>query len=97
MKINQILNLNQTLLINNNIQINEISPNEYEECVGFITNWNGLKLKEYEMPKTIKKYQQKSRSWLNGRRAMQYGKHLYPIMIQKAELVCSIFMSFVFR
>ena len=92
-KINQILfNINDNNNDDvdsklNNIYMDEITEYEYSNCVSFITNWNGLKLKEYEMPKTAKKYQQKSRSWLNGRRAMQYAKYLYPIMIEKAESV----------
>ena len=86
-KITRILNLNKNLLNINNIEIS-LSPNEYKRIVNFIINWNGLKLKGYEMPKTAKEYQQKSRGWLNGRRAIQYGKYLYPIMIQKAEMVC---------
>ena len=48
----------------------QISNTTIKYCTKFITKWNGLKVSSNDLPSTIKSYKEKSRSWLNGRRAM---------------------------
>ena len=45
------------------------------------------------MPKTLKEYEIRSRNWLNGRRAPNYAKTLFPEMIQYVKKVlCDFFL-----
>lgn len=66
----------------------KLSKKHIETITQFIKNWHGLKIAEAsKIPKHMKQYKEKARSWLNGRRAMQYSRNFYPVMIQKAHKV----------
>ena len=52
----------------------------------FLLNWPGLRLDNSpKAPKTKKEYEKKSKNWLNGRRAPNYGRTLFPFFIHEAE------------
>eukprot|EP01084_Bolivina_argentea_P161567 281252_1 len=54
--------------------------------LGFLLNWPGLRTDNSpKAPKTKKEYEKKSKNWLNGRRAPNYGKTLFPFFIADAE------------
>jgi len=53
-----------------------------KQHLSFIHKWNGLKLRGMDkLPQTIDEYERKSINWLNGRRATNYGKTLFPFFI----------------
>ena len=50
--------------------------------LSFISNWNGINLNQAKsMPLNLKEYENRSKNWLNGRRAPNYAKTLFPEMI----------------
>lgn len=52
----------------------------------FLLNWPGLRVDNSpKAPKTKKEYEKKAKNWLNGRRAPNYGKTLFPFFISSAE------------
>ena len=81
-----MLNRNIISIANEDKFIYELNDNEIKKCTHFITKWNGLKLNHTNI-KTKEEYKEKSKSWLNGRRAKQYSNTLYPIMMYKAQHV----------
>ena len=65
----------------------KLKDNEIKCMLKYIKEWNGLKVEKNNLPKTMKKYKTKSCGWYNGRKAMEYSKHLYPAMITKSKQV----------
>ena len=64
--------------------------------LGFITNWNGINLNQAKsMPKSLKEYENRSKNWLNGRRAPNYAKTLFPEMIHAVKKVWSLLFLFL--
>ena len=60
----------------------DVNPNDH---LKFISNWDGLNVKQSVTAPTNKKdYDRKSRNWLNGRRAPNYGNTLFPLFIDNA-------------
>ena len=56
--------------------------------LGFIINWNGINLNQAKsMPNSLTDYENRSRNWLNGRRAPNYAKTLFPEMIHAVKKV----------
>jgi len=54
--------------------------------LNFLTTWCGLRIENTDrVPKTRKEYEKKSKNWLNGRRAPNYGKTLFPMFIFESE------------
>ena len=58
-----------------------------KEITQFIVEWKGLKVDPSDVPNNLQEYKTKSQSWMYGRRATQYGRNLYPIMLEKAHQV----------
>eukprot|EP01084_Bolivina_argentea_P158370 275884_1 len=51
----------------------------------FLLNWPGLRIDNSpKAPKSKKEYEKKSKNWLNGRRAPNYGKTLFPFFVSAA-------------
>ena len=60
-----------------------VQPTEH---LKFLLDWPGLRVDNSpKAPKTKKEYEKKSKNWLNGRRAPNYGKTLFPFFIHDAE------------
>ena len=56
--------------------------------VNFVQEWKGLKINQIKcLPQSYLEFEKKAKSWLNGRRAPNYGKTLFPEMINSAEKV----------
>jgi len=62
----------------------KLSKQDIETITEFINQWNGLKVDVSKRPKHYEAFRTKAQSWMNGRRATQYGRHLYPVMLNKA-------------
>ena len=57
-----------------------------KEHLKFLLEWPGLRIDNSpKAPKSKKEYEKKSKNWLNGRRAPNYGKTLFPFFITSAE------------
>ena len=55
-----------------------VAPKEH---LKFLLDWPGLRVDNSpKAPKTKKEYEKKSKNWLNGRRAPNYGKTLFPFL-----------------
>ena len=81
-KINKELNI----LCNNNNKkyIFELKNPLYH--LEFLCQWKGLKMNQIKtIPQTYLEFESKAKSWLNGRRAPNYGKTLFPEMINSAQ------------
>merc|ERR1719412_2713503 len=63
--------------------ISSLSPSDHLQ---FLKDWPGLRVDNSpKAPKSKKEYEKKSKNWLNGRRASNYGKTLFPFFIASAE------------
>mmetsp|Transcript_25623 Transcript_25623/g.31235 ORF Transcript_25623/g.31235 Transcript_25623/m.31235 type:complete len:368 (+) Transcript_25623:100-1203(+) len=52
----------------------------------FLINWGGLRMENTKgIPTTLKEYERKSKNWLNGRRAPNYGKTLFPWFLNEID------------
>eukprot|EP00484_Ammonia_sp_Unknown_P013177 CAMPEP_0197078332 /NCGR_PEP_ID=MMETSP1384-20130603/213066_1 /TAXON_ID=29189 /ORGANISM="Ammonia sp." /LENGTH=663 /DNA_ID=CAMNT_0042517197 /DNA_START=77 /DNA_END=2068 /DNA_ORIENTATION=+ len=79
--------------MNMNLDLASIPPSELYTCnvaatdhLKFLLDWPGLRVDNSpKAPKTKKEYEKKSKNWLNGRRAPNYGKTLFPFFIHAAE------------
>ena len=54
----------------------KLSKQQMEYITLFIADWNGLKVEVSNRPKNYEQFKRKAHSWLNGRRATQYGNKL---------------------
>lgn len=80
-KVNIKLSL-PTLLPSQRYQ-SHVVPSDH---LSFLINWPGLRVDASpRAPKSKKEYEKKSKNWLNGRRAPNYGKTLFPFFIASAE------------
>ena len=68
----------------------KLSKQEIRNITEFIHKWDGLKVDVSKRPKYYQDFKNKAQSWMFGRRAVQYGRNLYPVMLNKAHRVIVI-------
>eukprot|EP01084_Bolivina_argentea_P138726 244163_1 len=79
--------------MNMNLGLRTLSTMEQYTCkviatdhLKYLLNWPGLRVDNSpKAPKSKKEYEKKSKNWLNGRRAPNYGKTLFPYFITDCE------------
>ena len=67
-----------------------LSDKDLKESTKYLHSWPGLDLNkscQSNMPKTLEHYQAKAKNWLNGRRAKECSRTLFPLLIVRAEEV----------
>eukprot|EP00485_Elphidium_margaritaceum_P008530 CAMPEP_0202700424 /NCGR_PEP_ID=MMETSP1385-20130828/13592_1 /ASSEMBLY_ACC=CAM_ASM_000861 /TAXON_ID=933848 /ORGANISM="Elphidium margaritaceum" /LENGTH=611 /DNA_ID=CAMNT_0049357599 /DNA_START=285 /DNA_END=2120 /DNA_ORIENTATION=+ len=86
--------LNESIAhLNTQLGIAPLSKHEYYKCeinpqrhLKFLIDWPGLRISN--SPQTKREYEKKAKNWLNGRRAPNYAKTLFPWFVEEAEHFC---------
>ena len=88
-KINSMININLNDYIENSNNTNmkyEYSVPDPIKYLSFLSEWSGIKTRNTSnQPQSYEEFLLKSKNWLNGRRAPNYGNTLFPDMICSSE------------